>query len=230
MTVDASFYVLNEDNKLVPAKFLVGPDGKYIVNPQKAMNTANWRNGRYFNADGTEIRNANTDNYLVVPHNYTLGQAAQFAGEVNNAPHYGISPSRMMAKAFFGDGSQNLQRTYQGIDDSLIQGGTHVPMFQDAASFHLGLVSALTGFGPTAAQIVGSAYDLKAQAPNWWNGKITAGQAWDNNMRNMNTVAAGADYASGYVPGPNPSNPYGALDQDYIESAPAGCLWAERFE
>ena len=92
ITVDASFYVLNEDNKLVPAKFLVGPDGKYIVNPQKAMNTVNRRNGRYFNADGTEIRNVNPDNYLVVPHEYTLGQAVQFAGDANNAPFYGLLP------------------------------------------------------------------------------------------------------------------------------------------
>jgi hypothetical protein len=217
MEINAPFYVKDYDRRLVPAKFLVGPDGQYVRNPNSSLNTISQMDNHYFNANGTEIQNANPNNYLVVPYNYTLGHAIQFAGGVNNAPFHGTSPARTMVEAFSGDGSQNLQRAYQGLDGSSIQGGTHVPMFQDAASFHLGLVSALTGFGPAAAQIAGSAYDFKAQVPNWWNGKIAAGQAWDNNMRNMNTIAAGADYAGGYVPGPNPSNPNGALDRDYID-------------
>lgn len=89
--------------------------------------------------------------------------------------------------------------------------GDAVPMFQDAASFHLGLVSDLTGYGPFAAQAAGSLYDLPAQGINWVRGKIGARQAWDNNARNMNSIAAGAAYGEGYVPGPNPFNPGGQL-------------------
>jgi hypothetical protein len=33
MAVNAPFYVMNEKDELVPAKFLVGPDGQYITNP-----------------------------------------------------------------------------------------------------------------------------------------------------------------------------------------------------
>ena len=92
--------------------------------------------------------------------------------------------------------------------------GDYVPMFQDAASFHLGFVSGLTGYGPTAAQIGGSAYDLYAQSKKWWNGKITLRQAWDNNARNMHSVAAGADFGNSYIPGPNPFNPAACWSRD----------------
>ncbi len=216
MPINAPFYVKDTDEKLVPGKFLVGPDGQYVVNPNSTANTIHHSDNHYFNADGTEIRNANPNNYLVVPYNYTLGRAVQFANDVNNAPMYGISPNLMTGAAFTGPGSQNLQTAYQNIDGSVTRNGTHVPMFQDAASFHLGFVSALTGFGPTLAKIGGSGLDLPAQGLNWAQGNITLGQAWDNNTRNMNSIAAGADYAGSYVPGPNPSNPHGALDQDYI--------------
>ena len=148
MEINAPFYVMNEKDELVPAKFLVGPDGQYITNPNSSLNTINWRATRYFNADGSEIRNANPANYLVVPYNYTLGQAIQFSNDINNAASQDISPNMMMAWAFTGGGSQNLQRTYQNADGNITYGGDSVPMFQDAASFHLGFVSDLTGYGP----------------------------------------------------------------------------------
>ncbi len=95
-------------------------------------------------------------------------------------------------------------------------------MFQDAASFHLGLVSELTGFGPTAAQIAGSVYDAYAQSKNWAKAKITLGQAWDNNARNMNSIAAGAAYARSEMPGTNAVVPGRAPDPGYAEqSSPA---------
>jgi hypothetical protein len=71
--INAPFYVKNTDNKLVPATFLVGPNGQYVSNPNRTLNTINPRNNHYFNADGSEIANANPGNYLVVPYNYTLG-------------------------------------------------------------------------------------------------------------------------------------------------------------
>ncbi len=172
-------------------------------------------NNRYYNADGSEIRNANPGNYLVVPYNYTLGHAMQFASDVNNAASQDISPDMMMAAAFTGAGSQNLQRTYRNADGSMTYAGDSVPMFQDAASFHLGFVADRTGYGPTLAQIAGSAYDLPAQGINWMLDNITPRQAWDNNARNMDTIAGGADFAKSYTPGPNPFNPGGTIEQGY---------------
>ena len=99
--------------------------------------------------------------------------------------------------------------------------GASVPMFQDAASFHLGFVSDLTGYGPTVAQAAGSVYDLYAQSENWWNGKVTVRQAWDNNARNMNSISGGVGFAKGYVPGPNAFNPGGQLEREYVPQS--GC-------
>jgi len=157
MEVRAPFYVLNVNNKLVPSKFLVGPNGQYVPNPNSSLNTINPRNNHYLNADASEIRNANPGNYLVVPYNYTLGHAIQFVSDVSNAASQDVSPNMMMAWAFTGGGSQNLQRTYQSADGSMTYGGDSVPMFQDAASFHLGFVADRTAYGPTLAQIGGSA-------------------------------------------------------------------------
>ena len=66
MEVYAPFYVKNTKNRLVPAKFLVSPNGQYVSNTNKTLNTINPRNNHYFNADGSEIPNANPGNYLVV--------------------------------------------------------------------------------------------------------------------------------------------------------------------
>ena len=95
-------------------------------------------------------------------------------------------------------------------------GGFSVPMFQDAASYHLGFVSHRAGYGRTLAQLGGSAYDLLAQPENWVSGSITLRQALDNNARNMNSISGGADFANGYVPGPNAFNPGGLLEQAYV--------------
>ncbi len=216
MQVNAPFYVRNIHDRLVPAKFMVGQDGQYVTNPNATPNTISRYSNRYYNADGSEIRNANPGNYLVVPHNYMLGHAIQFASDVYNAASYGVSPNTMMVAAFVGPGSQNLQRTYRNAGGSMTYAGASVPMFQDAASFHLGLVSELTGYGPTAAQVAGSLYDLPAQGANWVNGKLSFRQAWDNNARNMNSIAAGADFSRSYVPAPNPFDPGGALEQPYV--------------
>ncbi len=182
-----------------------------MINPNRTLNTIHHFDNQYFNADGSEYRNANPNNYLVVPYNYTFGHAIQFANDVNNASSYGVSPNTMMVAAFVGPGSQNLQQTYQKRDGTMTYAGDSVPMFQDATSFHLGFVSDRTGYGPLAAQGAGSAYDLLAQGRNWALGNIGARQAWDNNARNMHSIAAGATYSRGYLPGPNPFNPGGQL-------------------
>ncbi len=55
MRINAPFYVKNTADKLVPAKFLVGPNGQYLTNPNETLNTLHWTHNRYFNADGSEI-------------------------------------------------------------------------------------------------------------------------------------------------------------------------------
>ena len=106
MRINTPFYVHNEKDELVPAKFLVGPDGQYITNPNETPNTINRRATHYFNADGSELRYANPGNYLVVPYNYTLGHALQFVSDLNDAVSQDVSPDMMMAAAFTGHGSQ----------------------------------------------------------------------------------------------------------------------------
>ena len=64
MEINAPFYVKDVNKYLVPAKFLVGVDGNYIVNPNRRPNTISQWNEHYYNADGTEIANANPNNYL----------------------------------------------------------------------------------------------------------------------------------------------------------------------
>ncbi|MFZ1109468.1 MAG: hypothetical protein WAN43_14145 [Rhodomicrobium sp.] len=78
-------------------------------------------NNRYYNADGSEIRNANPGNYLVVPYNYTLGHAMQFASDVNNAASQDISPDMMMAAAFTGAGLREGQILPEAISPAPIR-------------------------------------------------------------------------------------------------------------
>jgi hypothetical protein len=152
-----------------------------------------------------------------VPYNYTLGQAAQYISDLDNAASQDVSSGMMMIAAFTGKGSQNLQRTYQNANGRMTYAGSSVPMFQDAASFHLGFVAHHAGYGRTLAQLGGSAYDLGAQGLNWMSGSpITHEKAWDNNSRDMNSISGGADFANSYVPGPNPFNPGILLEQGYV--------------
>jgi hypothetical protein len=56
------------------------------------------------------------------------------------------------------------------------------------------------------------------QPQNWWDGKITLRQAWDNNIRNMHSIAGGDAFANSYVPGPNAFNPGGVLDIPQVDA------------
>ena len=215
MEVNAPFYVMNCGEKLVPAKFLVGPDGQYVRNPNASPNTIHPLDNHYFNRDGSEIRNCNPDTYLVVPYNYTLGRAVRFADDVNDAPCTIFLPRHDDCGIRRDQVLRICRRPIENLDGSATRDGIHVPMFQDAASFHSDSSPISPGTAQLCAQIGGSAYDLLAQGINWVKGKITLGQAWDNNARNMNSIAAGVGYAGGYVPGPNPSNPRWTLDQGY---------------
>ena len=61
----ASFYVLDSNKNLVPAKFLLGLDGSFVVNPNTQLNTVSTKDNLYYDATGTLITNANPNNYLV---------------------------------------------------------------------------------------------------------------------------------------------------------------------
>lgn len=189
----APFYVKSMSNQLVPAKFLTDAQGNPIVNPNSTPNTINSRDNQYYTADGTLIDNANPNNYLVAPYNYSLQNAIDFASDVQwvdtVAPGGGLP---MMISGFWGTSSQNIQRAYLNADGTMTYGGSDVPMFQDAASFHLGMVAQLSGYGAAAAQIGGSIYDIGAQIMSPLSGPAL----WANNFRNMNSIGGGATYVT----------------------------------
>ena len=113
------FYVKDTKNNLVPAKFLIGNNGQPVVNPNATLNTVNSYDNQYFNSNGMAILGANPNNYLVVPINYSINTAIQFANTVNETVNYNPWPAgyvqgdAMMIAAFRAGGSQDLQRTYQ---------------------------------------------------------------------------------------------------------------------
>lgn len=102
-----------EQEKLVPAKFLFGLDGQPVENPNSAPNTVNALNNHYYNADGTEIHDANPHNYLVVPANYSISMATAFAHELTQVDEQGLSTIESMVRAFKTKGSEDLQRDFQ---------------------------------------------------------------------------------------------------------------------
>lgn len=165
----AQFYVMAYNGTLVPAKILTGNNGVPISNPNSANNPAvNAKCEQYYTITGDIMETTpNPHNYLVVPVNDSINLAVQFSNDVNAAALQGIPPSAMMIGGFVGTGSQNLQRTYQNIDGSMTYAGSSVPMFQSAASFHLGMVAQLTGYGPVPAQFVGSLYPARDDCWLW---------------------------------------------------------------
>lgn len=187
------FYVKDFDGehpeleKLVPAKFLIGLDGKPVENPNSTLNTINKLDNHYFNADGTEIYEANPHNYLVVPVNYSIYTAMDFAHRINRGDGLDFNSTELMINAFLPKGGENLQRTYQNVDGCMTQGGKFVPMFQDVASFHLGIVAELSGYGASLAEIGGSAVEIFSRTSS------------SNNDRNMHSIAAGAAYIQSHI-------------------------------
>ena len=88
-------------------------------------------------------------------------------------------------------------------------------MFQDAASFHLGMVAQLTGYGATLAEDGGSAFEFISRAwdevrryySEFKNHFIPTEIPWlpalsmsdSNNDRNMHSIAAGATYIQSHI-------------------------------
>ena len=111
MPINAPFYVKAKNGTLVPEKFLADTNGNLVVNSNATPNPV-YSKARlqYYTVDGQIIENANPNNYLVVPYNYSLQTTASFAKDVawtDDTPGAGLP---YMIAAFSGPGSQNLQR------------------------------------------------------------------------------------------------------------------------
>lgn len=194
---DNIFFVKNMNDELVPAKFLTDENGNPVKNPNTDLNTINSRDNHYFDSLGNECKNKNPDNYLVVPINYSFKDAVNFSNTINyiNSIEPGntatnIVSSYLMISNFVANGDQNLQANYQNADGSMTVHGSYVPMFQDAASFHLGVVSELTGYGALDAQIGGSLYEIPAQITS----SLSMSTLANNTMRNNNSITGGAQF------------------------------------
>ena len=222
-SVTGMFYVKDfdhdhpEEEKLVPAKFLLGLDGEPVPNPNHTLNVINKLDNHYFNADGTEIHDANPHNYLVVPVNYSIFRATDFVHLINRAEETGFFSAELMVKAFLPGGGEDLQRTYQNADGSTTHGGKFVPMFQDAASFHLGIVAQLSGYGANLAENAGSVVEFFSKSPDLWSSMQSSlwsndtldksvdklfkkfGQDVENNERNRHSITEGAAYIQSHI-------------------------------
>ncbi|ACC75180.1 hypothetical protein Bphy_6123 (plasmid) [Paraburkholderia phymatum STM815] len=139
----------NRARKVVRACFL-SYRGRYLSDP----NTAIAREAGIFSdtAGSVVLDNANPNAYFIVPANYSIDKAIDFSNAIaamfvcnGMSSAFGI-----MTGAFWPKGSQDLQRTYPG-NDGLDAGQAFVPAFTNAASFHFGLVSELSGIGEDTA-------------------------------------------------------------------------------
>ncbi|WP_162286604.1 glycoside hydrolase family 113 [Pantoea stewartii] len=145
---------------VVDAHFILDMDGNPIVDPVPGGSQS-------FNihlADGTVLSGveANPNNWLVGPYNYTFNDAISFANEINQiltetpTDDSFVSSYELMTMAFVRGGSEDLQRgTAWGIPSGLA-----VPAFIDVASFHLGLVTSISGLSMASAELGGGVYNL----------------------------------------------------------------------
>ena len=153
----ASFYVKDVNGNLVPAQFL-SDNGQFIVDP----NTQKAQGAQLYDASGNLLSEANPNGYLIVPENYSVGQAKDFGSQVadqmlNPDGNGTVDGLGSMVGAFWTGGSQDLQRTYTDINGNLVSNGPAVPSFQDAASWNLGAVTAAAGIPMSWADIGGGA-------------------------------------------------------------------------
>jgi len=190
-SVAAQFYVKDREGKLVPAIFATDSQGQFVTDPNSAPSSANAAYGNaYFDASGNPIENANPNNYLVVPANWNIQDAITSGNNLALLGSSSFGSPIQMISAFEGSGSLNLQRTYIDANGDMVYGGTQVPMFQDAASFELGIVAQQAGYGALLAQAGGTSYAVAAL----WNVNETIGDKIDNNARNMGSIDAGAEF------------------------------------
>ena len=156
---DRHFYVEASKGKEVtgylPAQFLMR-NGAYVMNPTPGGSQRETIYSDHWGNNGMSGSEANPNNYLIVPSNYTELKARDFAAGIKKIPDTHLPGSDMvavlaMANAFTQGGSQDLQRHPQwGVPK-----GSAVKAFVGGASNHLGFVTGCAGIPKEWSQIGG---------------------------------------------------------------------------
>jgi hypothetical protein len=145
-------------NRSIAAKFLINPaTGEPVQDPVPG---GSQENHIYINGIATPGNIANPDNWLIVPENYSIASSESFAAQVATDRHtypVGLSSAlALMTESFTQGKPQDLQRNSAwGVPSGLV-----VPAFRDAASFHLGFVTSLSGLPMAASEIGGGIANL----------------------------------------------------------------------
>jgi hypothetical protein len=169
---DRHFYVEASKGKEVtgylPAQFLMR-NGAYVMNPTPGGSQRETIYSDHWGNNGMSGSEANPNNYLIVPSNYTELKARDFAAGIKKIRDTHLPGSDMvavlaMANAFTQGGSQDLQRHPQwGVPK-----GSAVKAFVGGASNHLGFV---TGCRHTQGMVAnwrrGCQYDQRRRCPTW---------------------------------------------------------------
>jgi hypothetical protein len=171
----------------VPAKWLVDPNGDYVIDPV-------------------------TNKPYIVPADYNPTAAIQRGASIANLANQSADPSGALAILLYTDahagGPDDLQRSYNGSVDQ-----TDVPLFKDAASYSYALVASAAGLTPTEVMQAGGAYNGIKQAANevaqtfgfqLFNNLNTSGPYY-NNPDNAKNISAGISAFQSQLYGPPPA-------------------------
>jgi hypothetical protein len=194
-----TFYVRDGYGNLVPAKYL-SDAGQYVTDPNQGVATSI----KIYDANGNLAADQNVNGYLVVPVNYSLDQARDFGLYVKSfidnpdlQDSGTVAALGTMTGAFWTGSPQDLQRNYQGLDGTLVANGPAVPAFQDAASFHLGAVTAVSGLPVEASEVGGG---LLNWGKSIFGSPVDTSGAWGNNPNNVISIEGGYNYMNGSSP------------------------------
>ena len=192
------FYVKDVNYNLVPATYLT-INGNPVANTNPPAVNEPLQTTLY-NLDGSLNSDQNPNNYLIVPVNYNIDSAIQ-AGQAVAALQTGQTPvggtialpMQLVAMSeMFIYGTQDLQRSYEDLNNNIITGGPAVPAFINAASFNLGIVTAAAGLPLSLSAIGGGLFN---------EAKILFGANLDNYGSFLNSTANTNSMNAGYAEG-----------------------------
>jgi Ca2+-binding RTX toxin-like protein len=206
-------YVLSNNSTLVAAVCLANPQGGFVTDPNTQTVTIYQKT-----STGLPVQVANPLNYLIVPADFTVASALNFASQIRGLLG---SPNPetaylAMALAFKPGGSQDLQRNYDGQTWSG-SSGMFVLAFKDAASWYLGFVAQQAGIPVAAAIDGGGLYnyltgkgfqvdpnDIKAiNGGAAFGTSLPAGQSFDTDSVTVTTAGVTIDNDSATIRGNN---------------------------
>jgi len=206
------FYVKDKAGNLWPAKFLYY-NGQPVIDP----NTSTAQNTPIFNANGTQISNANPNAYLIVPEDYSVQQLIDGpAGAVKDAvtvQTLGLGGAETIygypialgeiASGFYPGNQYDLQHTYDGGQHAA-NASTFVPAFTDITSFDIGLFAGYAGIplNITLAMtgVFNEGNDLKQLILG--NTRLNTSGLYGNPPVNVNSQIAGYNFGR-TLPGAN---------------------------